>query len=204
MEAVTRIFSQLGALVTGQDLKTQAEIEGNEKVEYLRLVTEFPPEEVVRLQQRYKEITDGAATMTLEQFLAIESIERNPLKRRIADVVGFEAAGGVLTCDTFITGLAQFNSPGKRDDKLRLLFRLHDMDSDGALSPEDIVGYLTLVSSNGQGGEGQQAQVGVVAEAVANLFDEFDRSARRKGLSISDFNLVVGPTDFHTKLFIPI
>jgi Ca2+-binding EF-hand superfamily protein len=148
--------------------------------------------------------------MTLEQFLAIEAIERNPLKLRIANEFGFEAAGGALTCDAFITGLAQFNSPGKRDEKLRLMFRLHDMDGDGALSPEDIVGYLTLISSNGQvgqngdGGGDQLTQVDVIVEAVANLFDEFDRSARRKGLSMSDFNLVVGPTDFHTKLFIPI
>jgi Ca2+-binding EF-hand superfamily protein len=211
MEAATKVFSRLGALVTGQDIETQAQIEGNEKVEYLRLMTEFPPEEIVRLQQHYQKITNDAATMTLEQFVAIEAIERNPLKWRIADVFGFEAAGGALTCDAFICGLAQFNSPGKRDEKLRLMFRLHDIDGDGALSPEDIVGYLTLISSNGQvdgqdgdGGGDQQKQLDVIVEAVANLFDEFDRSARRKGLSMSDFNLVVGPTDFHTKLFIPI
>ena len=41
-------------------------------------------------------------------------------------------------------GLAQFNSPGKRDDKLRLMFRLHDDDEDGLLTAEDVVEYLKV------------------------------------------------------------
>ena len=196
VESMEAIWNYVQSILIGGDNYT-AEIHCNPKVEYLRLITEFPPEEVVRLQERFKELTEGEDAMTLAVFMKIESIDRNPLNRRIAKAFGFINDEDTLTSDEFIKQLATFNSPGKKDEKLKLMFRLHDADADGFLSAEDITDYLKIIS-------GDDLEEDEVDQAVNNLFLEFDRATRKKGLSVTDFNLVVGPTDFHTKMFIPV
>jgi Ca2+-binding EF-hand superfamily protein len=197
MENFWKTVSKWAQYLIGQDPEVQSVIHLNEDVEYLRLMTEFPPEEVVRLQKKFMLFTNQSSRMTLEQFLSIEAIERNPLKRRIATVFGFIQDTDTLKVTDFVQAMAQFNSPGKRGEKLQLMFRLHDGDGDGYINQDDMIEYLQLVTADTMNEDDIQ-------ESVGYMFREFDRNVRKRGIGLSEFNLVVGPTDFHTKLYISI
>ena len=188
MKYVNQLFSG------GVDMEV---IQENEGIEYLRMLTDLAPEEIVRLQGRFKEISNGEETMTKEAFMKIEAIARNPLKERIATLCGFDHDLVKLTSDEFVVAIGQFNSPGKREDKLKLAFRLHDLNDDGVITQNDLKEYITITTIESISTEDIQ-------ETINNVFKEFEPSTRRKGINIADFQLVVGASDFHTKLIIPI
>ena len=83
MDGVKQLGRHLKSYLTGYDPEVAELIEGDENVEYLRLMTEFPAEEVVRLQKTFETLTGqepgGVEPMSLQQFLEIESRNSNAL-----------------------------------------------------------------------------------------------------------------------------
>ena len=67
MEYLKTVLNSLFLYLQGVDPVVQAQIEGSESIEYLRLMTEFPPEEIVRLQLAFVSITGNKDKMNLEQ-----------------------------------------------------------------------------------------------------------------------------------------
>ncbi|KAI9914503.1 hypothetical protein PsorP6_008257 [Peronosclerospora sorghi] len=60
------------------------------------------------------------------------TFEQLSLRKDIVDVVDFLGAVSVLTC-------------GERDEKVRLIFKLYDVDSDVFITEEEMTKYLTAV-----------------------------------------------------------
>ena len=196
----------------------------NEEIEYLRMVTNLPPEEILRLRQRFDELVGNnhlddiksiknnndnnnnnnnyssnrmksSRLMSKEVFMSIENIARNPLRERIAVLCGFENENSEITKDEFVVGIGQFNSPGKRDEKTKLAFRLHDGNNDGFIDQNDLKEYLIILTQDYDGVTEEQ-----IEEAVVNTFNEFEMSTRNRGISIAEFQLAKGTDDFYSRL----
>ena len=180
-------------------------INENEEIEYLRMITDLPPEEILRLRERFDILIDENhddkkhkqhnGMMTKECFMNIENIARNPLKERIAVLCGFENDNSEITKEEFVVAIGQFNSPGKREEKTKLAFRLHDGNNDGFIDQNDLKEYLTILTEGYDGITLEQ-----IEEAVVNAFNEFEVSTRTKGITIADFQLAKGTDDFYSRL----
>ena len=46
----------------------------------------------------------------------------------------------------FLVGLSHFNSPGRKEEKLKTAFRLHDNDDDGLISFDDMAAYVRAIT----------------------------------------------------------
>ena len=46
----------------------------------------------------------------------------------------------------FLVGLSHFNSPGRKEEKMKTAFRLHDADDDGLIKFEDMMVYVKAIT----------------------------------------------------------
>lgn len=70
--------------------------------------------------------------ITSEEFLSIPELSINPLAKRLSFL--FES----INFREFLGLLAPFSRAASRDDKLRCMFSVYDVDGDGAISEEDM------------------------------------------------------------------
>ena len=56
--------------------------------------------------------------------------------------------GDEIDFQAFLVGLSHFNSPGRKEEKMKTAFRLHDFDDDGFISMEDMKAYLRAVTQS--------------------------------------------------------
>lgn len=168
----------------------------DEKMEEYRMLSGFKDKEILRLRKVFQKITDGADRITKGVFLDVEAIASNPLKDRVALVFGFDEEVTSLDFQGFLVGVAAFNAPGKREQKLKTAFRIQDFDNDGALNKSDLVKYISLTTA----GTLDDKQVEGVAEQVLH---ESATDALQESLSFNDFQRVVAPLDFQAKLLLP-
>ena len=52
----------------------------------------------------------------------------------------------------FLVGLSHFNSPGRKEEKMKTAFRLHDADDDGLIKFEDMMVYVKAITLEGMDG----------------------------------------------------
>lgn len=161
------------------------------------MLSGFKPKDIVRIYSSFRSYTGGSETMSKKVFLNIEALKHNPLRNQIALCFGFDEEVVQLDFVGYLSGLSQFNSPGKRDQKLKTAFKLQDFDCDGQLSREDIMKYVGLVTNNLMSEE--------EVEAIAkNVLQESSSDPKQEFLSFADFQRVVAPTDFQSKLMLPL
>lgn len=60
-------------------------------------------------------------------------------------VTGF-LEGDEMDFEHFLVGLSHFNSPGRKDEKMKTAFRLHDNDDDGVISFDDMKAYVKAIT----------------------------------------------------------
>lgn len=90
-----------------------------------------------------------------------------------------------------------FNAPGRREQKLKTAFKLQDFDNDGIITLPDLVKYLRLVTSEML----TEEEIELIAKQVIS---ESSSDLNQQGLSFSDFQRVLAPLDFQTKLLLSI
>ena len=54
--------------------------------------------------------------------------------------------GEEMDFEHFLVGLSHFNSPGKKEEKMKTAFRLHDNDDDGVISFDDMKAYVKAIT----------------------------------------------------------
>jgi Ca2+-binding EF-hand superfamily protein len=169
----------------------------DEKMEEYRMLSGFKIKEICRIRNLFLKLTESREVINQEEFLKIECIAVNPLKDRLSLCFGFEKDVELLDFQSFLCGLALFNSPGKREQKLRLAFRIQDFDGDGVISKADMVQYLQRITASSM-------SLPEIEEVVAEVFRESASDAKQEALNFSDFQRVVAPMDFQAKLLLPI
>lgn len=168
-----------------------------EKIEEYKMLSGFKQKEIVRLRKLFLSLTSGKEQMTKDTFVGIEGIRLNPLLDRICLCFGLEEDNAVLDFRGFLVGLAAFNSPGLREQKLKLAFRIQDFDADGAISRSDMAVYIARITANTVTDE-------EVVDVVNEMFAESCTDPKQETLSFADFQRVVAPLDFQAKLILPI
>eukprot|EP00981_Chlorochromonas_danica_P005820 scaffold1192_cov179-Ochromonas_danica.AAC.15 len=169
----------------------------DEQMEEYRMLSAFKPKEIIRLKQIFTELTSGIDLLTKEQFLTIDCIANNPLKERIALCFGYdEEVTNKLDFPAFLTGVALFNSPGRREQKLKTAFRMQDFDNDGVLNKSDLIHYLTIITASLLDEKQRE-------EVAEQILKEASSDALQESLSFTDFQRVVAPLDFQAKLLLP-
>ena len=169
-----------------------------EELEELRMISNLDPEEICRLKDVFVRLVGGEnGTLHKDAFLAIDFIENNPLKDRLAICFGYDR--GIIDLDfpQFLRGTSRFNAKLSKDEKLRLAFRMQDFDNDGMLGKEDVKEYLTRVTTSSTLGDSE------LDDIVSEIFSEILANPKSTAISFQDFARCMAPTDFHTKLILP-
>eukprot|EP00600_Ochromonadales_sp_CCMP1393_P009670 CAMPEP_0174956952 /NCGR_PEP_ID=MMETSP0004_2-20121128/1811_1 /TAXON_ID=420556 /ORGANISM="Ochromonas sp., Strain CCMP1393" /LENGTH=135 /DNA_ID=CAMNT_0016205025 /DNA_START=214 /DNA_END=621 /DNA_ORIENTATION=- len=135
--------------------------------------------------------------MTKDVFVNINGIKLNPLLDRVCVCFGLKEDSATLDFKSFLVGLSQFNSPGRREEKLKMAFKIQDFDDDGTISKEDLIEYLKRIT----GATISEEELGNVANEVMR---ETSTDPQQKMISLADFQRVVAPLDFQAKLVLPI
>ncbi|KAL4424997.1 hypothetical protein ABPG77_002882 [Micractinium sp. CCAP 211/92] len=93
----------------------------------------FTQQEIEALYKRFRSLDRGRkGFITADEFLSIPELSINPLAKRLAYL--FES----INFREFVGLLAPFSRAASRDDKLRAMFSVYDVDGDGAISEEDM------------------------------------------------------------------
>lgn len=166
-------------------------------MEEYRMMSNFKPKEINRLYKYFQEVTEHQATLSKEKFLLLPAIQHNPLKQRIALCFGYDDNTFSLTFQQFLIGIALFNAPGQREQKLKTAFRIQDFDNDGMLNKEDLMQYLRCITDNAM----NEQELEVIA---INVLRESSSDVSQDVLSFADFRRIVTPLDFQAKLLLPI
>lgn len=167
-----------------------------EKMEEYRMLSGFKSKEIIRLHELFHKHTDGIDRMKRDVFLDLDGIVNNPLKERIAMCFGFDDEVQSLDFQAFLVGVALFNSPGRREQKMKTAFRLQDFDNDGSINKSDLIKYLELVSTGLD-----EKQISEIADQVLK---ESASDALQETITFSDFQRIVAPLDFQAKLLLPL
>ena len=91
----------------------------------------FDQDELNRLLARFMKIdADSNGTIEKDEFLAIPTVQNNPLAGRLVEV--FDTDGnGEVDFGEFVHALSTFSSKGNLEEKLRFTFNVFDIDGDG-------------------------------------------------------------------------
>lgn len=157
----------------------------------------FDHDELSRLLTRFMKIdTDSSGTIDKEEFLAVPTIQSNPLAVRLVEL--FDTDGdGSIDFGEFVGALSIFSSKGNRNEKLKFVFNVFDIDGDGYLSNGELFIVLKkMVGENLQNAQLQQIVDKTIIEADTSgtgaiSFSDFlravDDSAIAESLTLDSF-----------------
>jgi Ca2+-binding EF-hand superfamily protein len=174
-----------------------------EELEELRMTSTLEPEEICRLKRDYYKYTQGEERMSRDMFMDIPTVRINPLKHRIALCFGYEKGVSSLDFPAFLNGVAMFNSHGRKEEKLKLAFRIQYFDEDGKLSRDDLKKYLETVT--GQPNLKIQGWSETAMEDIINItLHEVCADDKKGYIDLHEFIRAMHTTDFYTKLQLSI
>ena len=83
----------------------------------------FDAEEIRRLGKRFRKLDlDNSGTLSVEEFMSLPELQRNPLVKRVIEILD-EDGNGEVDFKEFIQGVSQFSVKGDKSSKLRFAFR---------------------------------------------------------------------------------
>lgn len=136
----------------------------------------------------------------------------NPFNDRICQCFNLNNDNSKIDFKQFLIGLALFNSPGRRESKLKLAFTIQDFDNDGVINKEDLCIYLrrsttttrTTEDNNNNDNDNTSFNEEVIQDIVKEVLRESSSDPKQEQLSFADFQRIVAPLDFQAKLVLPI
>lgn len=169
---------------------------GNEASLQMEMDTNFNAEEIKRLEKRFKKLDlDNSGMLSVEEFMSIPELQQNPLVQRVIDIFD-EDGNGEVDFKEFIQGVSQLSVKGDKSSKLKLAFRIYDIDNDGYISNGELFQVLKMmVGSNLKDTQLQQ----IVDKTI--LFADKDGTGK---INFEEFCEVVGNTDVHKKMVVDV
>lgn len=134
-------------------------------------------------------------------------IALNPFNDRICQCFNLNNDDSKIDFKQFLIGLALFNSPGRREAKLKLAFTIQDFDNDGVINKEDLCMYLrrsTIRPTDEDNVDNKSFNDEVIQDIVKEVLRESSSDPKQEQLSFADFQRIVAPLDFQAKLVLPI
>ena len=168
---------------------------GEEQIEEYRLLSGFKPRQIHKYRLKFLKYVENPEYITREEFMNIPTIKDCPLLDRLATVFGFDEDKTTISFFEYIKVLYRFNGETERQNKIDLLFRLHDYDDDGRLSRFDLIQFLKAVIEY----KSESIDMEYVADSI---LQEFDGTI---AIDIDQFSKIFGMSqDFHTRLILPL
>ncbi|GAV47564.1 hypothetical protein ZYGR_0H04100 [Zygosaccharomyces rouxii] len=110
--------------------------------------TNFDRDEIERLRKRFMKLDrDSSGSIDKNEFMMIPGVSANPLASRIMEVFDADNSGGV-DFQEFISGLSIFSGRGGKDEKLKFVFKIYDIDKDGYISNGELFIVLKVMVGN--------------------------------------------------------
>lgn len=119
-----------------------------EEVDELVEETAYAPKEVKTLYKRFRRLDRaGRGTIAVDDLTMIPEVVMNPLSGRIVEM--FEKdSDGRINFRSFLRELSNLNEARSPTDKAAHMFRLFDVDGDGAVSPADLHAVLRMMTGS--------------------------------------------------------
>jgi serine/threonine-protein phosphatase 2B regulatory subunit len=106
----------------------------------------FSKQEIQTLFARFKKLDrDGRGVINRGDLLKIPQLAMNPLVDRIIQCFDADEEGNI-TFTSFLTCLSQLSHRSSASDKLRIAFRVYDIDKDGYISASELCEILRLMA----------------------------------------------------------
>ncbi|KAK4964885.1 Calcineurin subunit B [Elasticomyces elasticus] len=147
----------------------------------------FDREEVDRLRKRFMKLDkDNSGTLSRAEFLSLPTIASNPLATRLLALFDSDASDSIDFAE-FVNTLSIFSSKGGKEEKMRFLFSVYDLDRDGYVSNGELWLVLKcMVGGNLKDGQLQQIVDKTIMEA------DLDKDGK---ISFEEFTKMVEGTD---------
>ena len=153
----------------------------------------FDAEEIRRLGKRFKKLDlDNSGTLSVEEFMSLPELQRNPLVKRVIEILD-EDGNGEVDFKEFIQGVSQFSVKGDKESKLRFAFKIYDIDNDGYISNGELFQFLKMISSNLKDTQLQQ----IVDKTIQ--FADKDNDGK---IDFEEFCALVGNMGVHKKMVV--
>eukprot|EP00727_Mastigamoeba_balamuthi_P008898 m51a1_g4630 hypothetical protein (182) ;mRNA; r:325070-325921 len=97
--------------------------------------------DIKRLFKRFQKLDrESRGSVARTDLMKVPDFAMNPLRERVAEL--FSSSDGLINFKQFCHALAPFHRDAPVEDKIKLLFRLYDVDGDGKVSREDVLAVL--------------------------------------------------------------
>eukprot|EP01132_Coremiostelium_polycephalum_P006147 gene6147-7657_t len=104
--------------------------------------------ELKKLYRRFQMLDkDGSGTLTTDEFLSIPDLALNPLLERVLQIFD-ENKDNEIQFSEFVNTLSTLSDKGTREQKLKFLFQVYDMDCDGYISNGELFQVLKMMVGN--------------------------------------------------------
>eukprot|EP00802_Teleaulax_amphioxeia_P014756 Tamp_14831.p2 GENE.Tamp_14831~~Tamp_14831.p2 ORF type:complete len:213 (+),score=73.59 Tamp_14831:56-640(+) len=174
-----------------------------EKVEELKLVSNFTDTEVARLIKIFNDIDiDRGGTISKDELFQLKAFHANPFLSRIIHVSGErhskragendESDPDSLDIKEFAELMSVFSIRASREQKLRYAFKIYDCDGDGKIGKDDLRQTLDVITAG-------KMEHDFMTTVVDEVFREAD-SDDDGFIHFDDFAKVVMNTDIEGKL----
>lgn len=154
----------------------------------------FDADEIRRLEKRFRKLdTNGSGSLTPDELLSLPALKQNPLVKRVVDT--FDTDGnGEVDFKEFIKGLSIFSakSGASREEKLKFVFKIYDMDGDGLLSNADLLKAVKVMV-------GKNLKDSQLQQVVDKVFQWNEKSCTDM-ITFEEFCVMIGNADANHKL----
>eukprot|EP00887_Chlorella_sp_A99_P001374 scaffold8.g1374.t1 len=151
----------------------------------------FTQQEIEALYKRFRALDKGhKGFITAEEFLSIPELSINPLAKRLSylcESINFKE---------FVLMLAPYSRHATKEDKLRHMFAIFDVDGDGAISEAD----MELVLRQRAGSSLGDAELHSVIRKVMRAAGVDPQ----KGMTFADYRAALGDAEIELHVEIPV
>ena len=153
----------------------------------------FDAEEIRRLGKRFRKLDlDNSGTLSVEEFMSLPELQKNPLVKRVIEILD-EDGNGEVDFKEFIQGVSQFSVKGDKTSKLKFAFKIYDIDNDGYISNGELFQFLKMISSNLK-----DAQLQQIVDKTIQFADKDDDGK----IDFEEFCALVGNMGVHKKMVV--
>ncbi|KAK5576604.1 hypothetical protein RB653_007748 [Dictyostelium firmibasis] len=116
-----------------------------EQLEQMKDSSSFSEAELKKLYRRFQMLDkDGSGTLTTDEFLSIPDLALNPLLERVIQIFD-QNKDNEIEFSEFVGTLATLSHKGTKEDKLKFLFQIYDIDCDGLISNGELFQVLKMM-----------------------------------------------------------
>ncbi|KAM9942246.1 hypothetical protein ACTFIT_005621 [Dictyostelium discoideum] len=160
-----------------------------EEIEEIREVSIFSQREIKRLYKRFKRLDkEEKGSINVEDFNQIPELSMNPMLPRIISIFDVNRDGQV-NFKQFVKSLSTFHPKADKADKIKILFKVYDINNDGFITRDEIETILTMMV----GSNLTKEQISSIVEETLN---EADVNGKGK-LDYPDFYNSIGSSGWY-------